>query len=221
MKLDAPPDALRVVFDMHGMVCEVRPQRTRPLWVQALYAVTAGVGMLAGVGVSGVVWTYALWSAQPLWFLGLLPVLAWWAALVWLFAFDRAQQLERLQVRVGEGWLVIRHHVANLLQEQAGKESDGELQRFVTETERVDLRECVSCRVVRGPVLVVLRRAAPAVQIPMRSHGLDEIGWLAGAIEQGIRDATLGAEPAPLALLDLRGARVPKAQSDRRDVGSA
>ena len=76
----------------------------------------------------------------------------------------------------------------------------------VTETERVDLQDCVGCRVVRGPVLLVMRRGADPVAIPMRAHDLQEIGWLAGAIEQGIRDARRDIGPTPLALLTIQAA---------------
>lgn len=217
MRLDHPPESLRVAFDMHGVVCEVVPQRARPLWVQAAYAATAAAGMLGGVVLGGVIWFLALARGEPLWFVWLAPVVGWWAALAWLFAYDRSQQLERLQVRVGEGWLVIRHRVANLLQEADAILPEQEIERVVTETERVDLRDCVDCRVVRGPVLLVMRRDAEPVAIPMRSHDLYEIGWLAGAINQAIRDAQRSSEPVPVALLDLRAGRL---ASPSRSTGS-
>jgi len=201
--LDSPPESLAVSYDLHGVRCEVRPQRMRPLWLQALYALWAGGGMLLGVLAAGAVGSWALWTGDGLWFVWLAPVLGWWAALVWLFAMDRARQVERLEVRVGEGWLIIRHRVANLLDEVGGKRPDPEVEMVVTEVERIDLRECLDCRVIQGPVLRVQRLGAEPVQIPMRSHTLDEIGWLAGAIQQGIRDARHSEEPAPVALLGL------------------
>ncbi len=207
--LHAPPTRLMVQFDLHGMHCEVRPQPARPLWMQAGAAMAAAALVGASIAFGAVFWTMGLWL-DPRWFAGLVPLAGIIAFITWGFAMDRANQLERLQVRVGEGWLVIRHHAANLLQESEGVQPDLESgQTVVTETTRVDLRSCRAVRMISGPTLIVQHQDGSVHPIPMRGHDTAEVLWLATAIGQGIVDAHHGDTPAPVELLQMVAAREP------------
>ena len=206
-ELHAPPARLMVQFDLHGMHCEVRPQRARPLWMQAGAAIVAAALVGGSVAVGALFWTLALYS-DPRWFAGLVPLAGLIAFITWAFAMDRANQIERLQVRVGEGWLVIRHHAANLLQESEGVQPDLESgQTVITETTRIDLRTCRGVRMISGPTLVVQRLDGAVEPIPMCGHDTPEVLWLATAIGQGIQDAHHGDRPAPMALMQMVSAR--------------
>jgi hypothetical protein len=208
-ELHAPPSGLMVQFDLHGMHCEVRPKASRPLWMHAGAAMMAAALVGGSVVLGAVAWTLALWW-DPRWFAALVPLAFLIAGVTWAFAMDRANTLERLQVRVGEGWLVVRHHAANLLQESEGVQPDLESgQTVVTETERLDLRSCSAVRMISGPMLVIQRLDGSVHPIPMRGHDTMEVLWLATAIGQAIRDAHHGDTPAPMALMQIVAAREP------------
>lgn len=187
MSVNLPPDELGAVFDLHGVRFELRPRAERSLAARLLWSGLAGVAGLAGVWaialLAGVVWST---GRVELWMGGVgVWLVLWWGALLALSGVDHARQGERLQVRVGEGWLIVRHTAP-------------------PHEERVDLAAVRGLRLEGGPRLLVQREQGEDFVLPMRGHDLRAAAWVAEAIDAGARDARRGDRPAPAALLALR-----------------
>lgn len=186
MSVHTPPAELEVRFDLHGARFEVRPRAARTVTRRALLGGLAvlfvGVPVFGVLAVSG---TLAWWGPPTAWLFGLIVLGALWGAGTLAVAMvDHARQEERLDVRLGEGWLIVR---------SAG-----------VVVERVDLGRVTRCAIVRGPDLQIHGPGALPTVLPMRGHELPAVGWVAEAIVLGARDARSDDVPAPPELTMLR-----------------
>lgn len=186
MSVQEPPADLEARFDMHGVRFVVRPTAPPTLRRRTVLAgLAAFVGglFLLGLLVAGATLVHG--PPTP-WVGGLLVLGGLWCAGVFGLALsDHAQEQARLDVRIGEGWLIARVGASEIL--------------------RVDLATVRRCTVVRGPDLLLHRDdgGTPTV-LPMRGHDLVAVGWVAEALNAGSRDAHHGDVPVPPSLSMLR-----------------
>lgn len=177
------PDELNVVFDMHGIRCELRPRATRPRWLQITLMISAAlVTTGAIVAFLGGITTLVLYGGLPAMAVtgaALLVLLG----LLGIAVVDGAEQLDHYNLRLGEGWLVLRF-----------ADQGSEI--------RFDLREIAGTR-IDAPDIRLRDKTGEEAVIPMGGHTAKEVLWLASAIDLAVVDARTGDEPAPASLLAL------------------
>lgn len=181
--LHDPPATLEVEYDLHGIRCALRPRAERSFSLRVLLATASGLLALAAsaglvLGVVGYLGTGALVWLVASGFAVLAALVLFSVAVI-----DSAEQLDRYQARLGEGWLVLRF-----------ADQGSEI--------RIDLSQVTSCQ-VEVPDIRLLDRSGEEIRVPMGGHPREEILWFAAAVDLAVRDARQGDLPAPAELLRL------------------
>jgi uncharacterized membrane protein YuzA (DUF378 family) len=178
-----PPASLGVAYDHHGIRCDLRPRAPRSRWLQVgLSLFSVGFTTLALVAlVAGGVASIVVGGVLAYLLTALAAVVL--AVLLGVAVIDSAEQLDHFQMRLGEGWLVLRF---------ADQGSEIRLDLTTVSSTRVDL-----------PDILLRDRSGDEAVIPMGGHDRAEILWLASAIDLAVRDARGSDVPAPAELLAL------------------
>lgn len=183
MTLHDPPESLAVEFDLHGIRCGLRPRAERSFGVRVFLGTLSGLLTVGGLGgfMTGLIGFSTMGDST---WLGLsVASMLLLLLLLAMTVIDSAEQLDRFDVRLGEGWLALRF-----------ADQGSEIRLDLTAIRKL---------AIDGADIELTDDAGEIARVPMGGHTPEEVQWLAKAIDAAILDARHGDMPAPDDLMNL------------------